>query len=147
MKLGTEEEREVVTKNSWRSMHSRCKYTPHYVNNGITVCERWSSYDNFREDMKLCPFLDFTIDRLDNSKGYFKENCKWRSRFAQAWNRSLGEYRGVSFRNDTKKWMAQVMLSYKTFGLGCYDTREEALEAYRSHARLIDWLMETEIIP
>lgn len=77
---------------AWCNMINRCTNpnVPHYDNyggRGITVCERWlSSFENFLEDMGEPP-PTHTIDRLDNDKGYFKENCAWRTPKEQANNR------------------------------------------------------------
>lgn len=39
-------------------------------------------------------------------------------------------YKGVSFRSDTKKWQAALTKNYKKISLGCYDTAEQAYQAY-----------------
>ena len=39
-------------------------------------------------------------------------------------------YRGVHFRKDTKKYAAKITKNRKTKSLGCFDTPEEAAEAY-----------------
>ena len=39
-------------------------------------------------------------------------------------------YKGVSFRSDTKKWQAALTKNYKKISLGCYETAEEAYQAY-----------------
>lgn len=39
-------------------------------------------------------------------------------------------YKGVSFRSDTKKWQAALTKDYKKISLGCYETAEEAYQAY-----------------
>jgi hypothetical protein len=75
----------------WCSMLGRCTNPKNpayedYGARGITVCERWFEFENFLEDMGEPP-SGLTIDRLDNDKGYFKENCAWKTRIDQARNR------------------------------------------------------------
>lgn len=70
---------------SWSDMRQRCtnpnnKYFHRYGGRGITICDRWlNSFENFLEDMGLKPAKGYHIDRIDNDKGYFKENCQWLS--------------------------------------------------------------------
>jgi hypothetical protein len=72
---------------SWNCMMDRC-YEPktnryeNYGGSGIRVCKRWHSFINFLEDMGCRP-EGYTLDRLDHSKGYSKENCKWSTRTEQ----------------------------------------------------------------
>lgn len=65
----------------WAGMMSRC-YNPkvkiyeYYGGRGITVCQKWHNFSGFYEDMGDRPDK-LQLDRIDNSKGYSKENCRW----------------------------------------------------------------------
>lgn len=79
--------------NTWRSMTTRCRGTcgedskTKYRDKGITVCEKWQSFKGFYEDMYSSYIEGLTIDRIENDKGYYKENCRWATPTQQANNR------------------------------------------------------------
>lgn len=79
--------------HSYLNMKARCgnPKVPHYHRyggNGVTVCARWQeSFENFLNDMGRCPSPNHSLDRIDNSKGYYPANCRWATPVDQANNR------------------------------------------------------------
>jgi hypothetical protein len=84
----------------WRNMLHRCnveknKQYKDYGERGITVCEQWrNNFKQFLKDIGPRPpnptgnrKTEYSIDRIDNSKGYFPGNCKWSTRSEQQRNR------------------------------------------------------------
>lgn len=85
----------------WAGMIGRCTNPndPAYQNyggRGIKVCKRWNKFVNFYKDMGDPP-KGYSLDRIDNSKGYSKKNCRWATPKEQSNNKRrnvLMEYNG-----------------------------------------------------
>ena len=77
---------------SWHGMKRRCLNSNHqhfayYGGRGITVDPAWMAFSNFLADMGPKPTPKHSIERLDNAKGYCKENCVWATHTDQMRNR------------------------------------------------------------
>ena len=76
----------------WANMKQRCfnKNNPDYHNyggRGITICERWLKFENFKDDMFKTYFEGATIERENNNLGYSLDNCHWTDRQVQGNNK------------------------------------------------------------
>lgn len=80
---------------TYTAMLARCYNKNHqayknYGGRGITVCDEWrrpNGFAAFCKDMGDPPSESHTLDRIDNSSGYCKENCRWATGKQQHRNR------------------------------------------------------------
>lgn len=86
----------------WRAMNSRCNSgNPNYGSRGITVCERWLSFEAFSEDMGPSFLEGLELDRIDNDGNYEPGNCRWASRVQQQRNRRNNHRVAINGRTMT----------------------------------------------
>lgn len=123
------------TYGTWMAMKMRCTNTSsdhyqYYGARGIKVCERWSNFMLFLEDMGERPD-GMTIDRINSDGDYEPGNCKWSTDIEQAnnkrnsrvlemdgismtvseWGRKLDVPSKVIFRRIYKGWDAKEALT------------------------------------
>ena len=88
---------------AWANMKTRC-YNPNcegykdYGGRGIKICKKWQTFQGFYQDMFNSYKAGFSLDRIDNDKGYSKSNCQWSDWLTQANNKRnnrIIEYRGI----------------------------------------------------
>lgn len=106
--------------NTWLNMKARCsnEKLPEYKNyggKGIKVCKEWQNdYENFYNWAMSNGYKEeLSIDRIDNSKGYNPENCRWATREEQANNMTTNikiEYQGEI--HTMKQWSKMLGISY-----------------------------------
>lgn len=123
---------------AWTGMKTRCsnknrKDYKNYGGRGISICKRWYKFENFKNDMFSSYYEGLALDRIDNNKGYFKENCRWatskeqnnnkrsnlfiefngKSQTLIAWANELGVKRStLSMRYYVLKWSTEKILTY-----------------------------------
>lgn len=109
---------------AWVSMKQRCYNTNNinyldYGGRGITVCDEWlSDFKAFYDWSYSNGFIDgelLSIDRIDNDKGYFPDNCRWVSSKHQQRNRRTTTY--LTYGNETKpltQWAEELGLKPST---------------------------------
>ena len=76
----------------WCNLRQRCNNPNNpqyhdYGGRGITVCERWDSFELFLEDMGERPSPEHSIERIDNDSHYGPDNCCWATKSEQLSNR------------------------------------------------------------
>ena len=91
---------------SYKAMMERC-YLPssgnyeRYGGKGVTVCEEWHDINKFAEWAEYSGYAPgLTIDRLDSSKGYSPDNCRWATKKQQSNNRKNTIF--YTYKGETK---------------------------------------------
>ena len=111
-----------------------------YQDRGITVCDDWLVFDNFRDWALSHGYSDdLEIDRIDNDKGYCPENCRWVTRKENTNNRrnTIRLEDGTSFAMFCSKVGIQTCENGKPT-----NQYKRILYAYRRHHKAHPELVE-----
>ncbi|MDP3959933.1 MAG: hypothetical protein Q8Q26_07720 [Pseudorhodobacter sp.] len=93
--------------------------------------------------MGVRPFEGATIDRKDNDGDYCKDNCRWATqseqmRNSRVRNPSTSGHKGVSWFDRTNRWMVYITLHNKTYHLGYYKDKMEAIKIRKIAESIIE---------
>ena len=104
----------------WGNMCNRCSNPRNpafdrYGGRGITVCDDWKDYRNFRDWAEASGYTNsLTIDRIDNDAGYNPSNCRWANDYTQANNKRNN--RVITYNGEKKtiaEWARVTGIPYK----------------------------------
>lgn len=110
------------TYYTWVRMRSRClsKRDKDYENwggRGITICKEWTEYAVFLKEMGMKPSKKHSLGRIDNDKGYSKENCRWETQLQQHNNKRSSSFLEFDGRKQTKaQWAREFGMNRDTLG-------------------------------
>ena len=94
----------ILERAAWKcpSEMSYKKTGPYYAD--CTVCDEWLDFTNFyRWAMSHGYRRELQIDRIDNTRGYSPDNCRWVTRAVQNRNRRMTDkWRAANLRNLAK---------------------------------------------
>lgn len=108
---------------------------PHYGAKGIKVCDEWLNKENgfmnfYRWAMEHGYSDKLSIDRIDASKDYCPENCKWATSYEQNVHLrrklSTSGYKGISKHNNCDTWYGRLKVHGKVICTGSARTPLEA---------------------
>lgn len=90
--------------NAWLKMFRRCRgdeerWYDSYTKRGITVCERWKSFELFYADVGDPPTIDHSLDRIDPNGNYEPGNVRWATHTTQMRNTTRNRY--LTFNGET----------------------------------------------
>jgi len=109
---------------SWQGMWDRTQnrnseHFKDYGERGIDVCGRWrdtaTGFASFLDDMGHRPSPGHTIDRINNSLGYNKDNCRWATKTEQSRNRRTTRWlTAYGLRATLAQWEGWSGVKYST---------------------------------
>ena len=116
-------QRRAPTKEyrTWQGIKKRIlnpndKRYPDYGGRGLDMSPIWrDSFEAFLDDMGQPPSKRHQIDRIDNDKGYWPENCRWADLYEQGANKRnsvLIEWHGQT--KTLSEWCRHTGVAYDT---------------------------------
>lgn len=106
------------TYKIWAGMKARIlnPKEPSYKNyggRGLDIYKPWLQFENFLKDMGHPPSPDLSLERIDNNRGYYPDNCEWATRMKQMSNTRHNRY--LTIGNETyhiSEWARRQNMKY-----------------------------------
>ncbi len=135
----------------WADMRGRCCNPNHknyktYGGRGIKICQGWKNTPKQFIDWALKNGWEkeLYLDRRDNDRGYFPDNCRFidsglnnRNTQLLSKNNKTG-YRGVYFNIEMQKFRSMIKIHGKSKHIGYFSNPISAAIAYDSMALALD---------
>ena len=122
---------------AWHSMKRRANGTSNQysrlIYKHVDLCEEWEDFTAFRSWAMANGYTDeLSLDRIDNSKGYNQENCRWATYEEQAQNRTTGKLKAedvieIRTRHAEGETMVSIAKDYNT----CASTINKVVKGLR----------------
>jgi hypothetical protein len=137
-----------------RCYNPKCRIYWKYGGNGIKMADEWLSNPVVFITWALAHGYNDTlsIDRIDPSKGYTPDNCRWATIIEQ--NTHLRQrvseesgMRGVCWSKKERRWICVVSTNNKTIRIGSFKDKIEAAKARNEYITKTNLLNELSNIP
>ena len=115
-------------KSIYNAMYARCYKKSNisykrYGMKGITICDEWLNNPQAFYDWSLINGFEYkpnennrntlSIDRIDNSKGYSPDNCRWVNNKVQRYHRKIIKFIEYNGQKKTlRDWCKELNLKY-----------------------------------
>ena len=109
-------------------------YQLYVVEKGLSIDEEfiadpWAFYNEIGE----YPGKGYSIDRIDNTKGYTKGNLRWATPQEQAMNkgvykRNVSGVSGITWNKEKRRWDVRIYKNKKSIFVGRFISLDEAIK-------------------
>ena len=97
---------------------------------GALIEEEWiNDPQKFLDYIGKRPSKEYSIDRINPTKGYVKGNVRWADRTTQAINKIAKNNKIIGVNKNGNSWSAMIQYRKKSYYLGTYKNKIDAMKA------------------